>query len=84
MKLDLVFRQSDIDWLNFPIKVWSISSHDIDHIQSGEGKAAEMPRRPFSSSVAPLKIRVAVSTPTRLPDMRATMSATRRRNLDRT
>ncbi len=40
MKLGLVFRQSDIDWLNFPTKVWSISSHDIDHIQSGKGKAA--------------------------------------------
>jgi hypothetical protein len=38
VKLDLVFRRSDIDWLNFPIKAWSISSHDIDHIQSGEGK----------------------------------------------
>jgi hypothetical protein len=38
VKLDLVFPQSDIDWLSFPIKVWSILSHDIDHTQSGEGK----------------------------------------------
>jgi zinc-finger of transposase IS204/IS1001/IS1096/IS1165 len=43
VKLDLVSRQSDIDWLNFPVKVWSISSHDIDRIQSGEGKAADRP-----------------------------------------
>jgi hypothetical protein len=70
VKLDLVFRRSDIDWLNFPIKAWSISSHDIDHIQSGEGKAAESPRRPFSSSVLGSSIRVAVSNPTRLPVMR--------------
>ena len=47
MKLDLVFRQSDIDWLNFPIRVWSISYHDIDHIQSGEGKARVVSATPL-------------------------------------
>jgi hypothetical protein len=41
VKLDLVFRQFDIDWLNFPIKVWSILSHDIGHIESGEGRAGD-------------------------------------------
>jgi hypothetical protein len=40
VKPDLVFRQFDIDWSNFPIKVWSALSYDIDHTQSGEGKAA--------------------------------------------
>jgi hypothetical protein len=42
VKLDLVFRQSDIDWLNFPMKVWSILSHDIDHTQSGKGKGSRV------------------------------------------
>ena len=55
MKLDLVFRQSDIDWLNFPTKVWSIFSRDIDHIQSGEGKAAEARRWPIISFVVSLE-----------------------------
>jgi hypothetical protein len=32
-----------------------IFSHDIDHIQSGEGKAAESPQRPIISFVAPLE-----------------------------
>jgi LuxR family transcriptional regulator, quorum-sensing system regulator SinR len=45
MKLDLVFRQSDIDWLNFPIKVWLILNHDIDHMQSEESKMNEDERR---------------------------------------
>jgi hypothetical protein len=62
VKLDLVFRQSDIDWLNFPRKVWSIFSRDIDHIQSGEGEAADSPRRAIISFVASRSsIRVAVS-----------------------
>ena len=78
MELDLVFRRSDIDWLNFPIKVWSISSHDIDHIQSGEGKgggvapaAVLVIRPPAQASGSPCPTRPACPSC-------ATISATRR------